>query len=150
MAHTPLTKTEIAVLRWVATGITQEETGKHLGLTVDVVKSQLRKIFKKLGAANTAHGIALGYVHGYLPIEHQGPPNPALEPEQIQVLHLIARGKDRKHIAKELNIPFMRVRNHIDDMTGKLSARNRYELVHRGFQTGNLVVITRTPTEGDA
>lgn len=56
----PLTGREIQVLERIAQGHNYEVIGEELGVTVDTVKSHMRRIFKKLKARNGPHAVAIG------------------------------------------------------------------------------------------
>lgn len=61
-----LTQREAAVLAGMARGGSNSEIGKTLYITGDTVKSHARRLFKKLGARDRAHAVALGYQTGLL------------------------------------------------------------------------------------
>jgi DNA-binding CsgD family transcriptional regulator len=56
----PLTGREIQVLDLIARGHNYEVIGEELGVTVDTVKSHMRRIFRKLKARNGPHAVAIG------------------------------------------------------------------------------------------
>lgn len=57
----PLTDRELSVLRHVAEGLENAEIGRAMYLSVDTIKTHLRRLTRKLGAHNRAHAVALGY-----------------------------------------------------------------------------------------
>lgn len=61
-----LTYREHQVLKRVARGRTNAEIGLEIGLSDDTVKTHLRKVFRKLGARDRAHAVALAYQGGLL------------------------------------------------------------------------------------
>lgn len=61
-----LTYREYQVLRHVACGRTNAEIGEKLGLSEDTVKTHLRRLFRKWGARDRTHAVALGYHRGVL------------------------------------------------------------------------------------
>lgn len=61
-----LTDTEIAVLERVAAGRGNRDTGADLYLAEDTVKCYLKRAFKRLGARDRSHLVALAFQHGYL------------------------------------------------------------------------------------
>jgi DNA-binding CsgD family transcriptional regulator len=68
----PLTKREVDVLALVATGLTNEETAKRLGIDATTVKSHLRRIFVKVGAVNAANAVSLAHRRHILPTPVRG------------------------------------------------------------------------------
>ncbi len=59
-----LTEREIQVLRGMARGRSNCEIGKELYLSEDTVKTHARRLFRKLGAADRAQAVALGFRWG--------------------------------------------------------------------------------------
>lgn len=59
-----LTARERETLRLVARGHSNHETADGLGLSVETVKSHLRRVLGKLGARNRCHAVALAYELG--------------------------------------------------------------------------------------
>lgn len=57
----PLSELELEILKLIALGRTNEMIGRTLGLTSQSVKWNNRRIFRKLGACDRAHAVALGY-----------------------------------------------------------------------------------------
>lgn len=41
-----------------------EEIGRELFISENTVKTHLKRIYKRLGAVNAAHAVALAYTHG--------------------------------------------------------------------------------------
>lgn len=62
-AHTP-TERELQVLHGMSQGRSNGEIGKDLFLSEDTVKTHARRLFKKLGANDRAHAVALGFRGG--------------------------------------------------------------------------------------
>ena len=62
----PLTERERQVLAGMAAGRTNNQIGRHLFITEDSVKTFARRLFRKLGARDRAHAVALGYDQGAL------------------------------------------------------------------------------------
>ena len=60
----PLTERELQVLRGMGRGRSNAEIGKELYLSEDTVKTHARRLFKKLGASDRAHAVALGFRWG--------------------------------------------------------------------------------------
>jgi len=59
-----LTNREVQVLSLLVRGESNKEIGLHLGLTEITVKSHMRSIFKKIGAANRTQAVAMAIQHG--------------------------------------------------------------------------------------
>lgn len=60
----PLTERELQVLRGMGRGRSNSEIGKELYLSEDTVKTHARRLFRKLGAADRAHAVAMGFRWG--------------------------------------------------------------------------------------
>ncbi len=60
----PLTGREIQVLEGMSHGRSNAEIGRELFLSEDTVKTHARRLFKKLGASDRAHAVALGFRWG--------------------------------------------------------------------------------------
>lgn len=58
------TEREMDVLLRIARGLSNGEIGRELYLSEDTVKSHARRLFRKLGARDRAHAVALGYQKG--------------------------------------------------------------------------------------
>lgn len=56
-----LTEREIQVLTGMSRGRSNSEIGKELFLSEDTVKTHARRLFRKLGAADRAQAVAVGY-----------------------------------------------------------------------------------------
>lgn len=66
------------------------------------------------------------------------PPNVKVSKREREVLPHVAAGETEKEIGRALGISPATVRTHIENMAGKLKARNRHHLVHLGWQYGLL------------
>lgn len=62
----PLTDREHDVLFWVAYGLRNDGVADKLDLSVDTVKTHLRRIFRKFGVVDRAGMVTRGFVLGYL------------------------------------------------------------------------------------
>jgi DNA-binding CsgD family transcriptional regulator len=78
----PLTPKEAAVLRHVAGGRTNASIGRAMYLSEDTVKSHLLRVYRKLGATNRAHAVALAYQQGVLTIRRVHAARPATHLER--------------------------------------------------------------------
>lgn len=63
---TPLTHRESQCLRGLAGGLSNAEIGCAIGLSEDTVKTYVRRLFRKLGAKNRFHVVAVAYETGLL------------------------------------------------------------------------------------
>jgi DNA-binding CsgD family transcriptional regulator len=61
-----LTAREVEVLALTADGLTTEQAGKALFLAENTCKMHRHRLFRKLGAVNAAHAVALGFRAGIL------------------------------------------------------------------------------------
>ena len=59
-----LTERELQVLRGMSRGRSNAEIGKELYLSEDTVKTHARRLFRKLGAADRAQAVAMGFRWG--------------------------------------------------------------------------------------
>ena len=59
-----LSERELQVLGGMARGRSNAEIGRELYLSEDTVKTHARRLFKKLGASDRAHAVALGFRWG--------------------------------------------------------------------------------------
>ncbi|KHF28967.1 Response regulator protein VraR [Anoxybacillus sp. BCO1] len=62
----PLTKTEIAILKLIDQGYTQQEIANHLVISVQTVKNHVSRILKKLSAKNGKHAVSKAKEMGFL------------------------------------------------------------------------------------
>ena len=60
----PLTEREMQVLTGMGRGRSNAEIGKELFLSEDTVKTHARRLFRKLGAADRAQAVAIGFRWG--------------------------------------------------------------------------------------
>jgi DNA-binding NarL/FixJ family response regulator len=60
----PLTERELQVLRGMGRGRSNSEIGKELYLSEDTDKTHARRLFRKLGAADRAQAVAMGFRWG--------------------------------------------------------------------------------------
>lgn len=61
-----LSEKEVRVLVLMAAGSTNREIGQELWLSEDTVKTHARHVFKKLGARDRAHAVAIGIRAGLI------------------------------------------------------------------------------------
>lgn len=72
----PPTRREIDVLRGLADGLTCEQIGKRLFIAGCTVKTHTARLRQMLGAATTAHLVAIAYQMGMLRADPPPPPPP--------------------------------------------------------------------------
>jgi len=61
-----LTERELQVLTGMSRGRSNAEIGRELYLSEDTVKTHARRLFRKMGAADRAHAVAVGFRWGLL------------------------------------------------------------------------------------
>jgi DNA-binding NarL/FixJ family response regulator len=61
-----LTEREMQVLTGMSRGLSNAEIGKELFLSEDTVKTHARRLFRKLGAADRAQAVAVGFRWGFI------------------------------------------------------------------------------------
>jgi DNA-binding NarL/FixJ family response regulator len=61
-----LTDRELQVLQGMSRGRSNGEIGEELFLSEDTIKTHARRLFKKLGARDRAHAVAVGFRHGFV------------------------------------------------------------------------------------
>ncbi|QAY76113.1 response regulator transcription factor [Sphingosinicella sp. BN140058] len=62
----PLTERETAILRLVADGRSNKEIARHLALSVDSIKAQLKSIFAKLDVHDRTHAVTIARRRGHI------------------------------------------------------------------------------------
>lgn len=61
-----ISRHEVRLLELAAAGTSNKDIGGQLFLAEDTVKSQLRRLYAKLGARNRAHAVAIAFRRGWL------------------------------------------------------------------------------------
>lgn len=69
--YLPPTYRQLQILALVADGLNGTEVGQRLGITRNTVKNTLTGLYRRIGARNQAHAVALMVGQGYLHIEQQ-------------------------------------------------------------------------------
>jgi DNA-binding CsgD family transcriptional regulator len=82
---TPLTRSELVVLREAANGYTAAETARRLGKGTQTVKTQRCRILLKLHAANTAQAVCIATEQGILVVERGGISAPPAGKRRLQL-----------------------------------------------------------------
>jgi DNA-binding CsgD family transcriptional regulator len=57
---------ESQVLHLIAEGLSNKEIGARLGVSEFTIKSHVQHVFRKLGATNRPHAVAIGVRRGWL------------------------------------------------------------------------------------
>jgi LuxR family maltose regulon positive regulatory protein len=76
----PLSDSELAVLRFLPSHLTNEEIGAALFLSVNTVKTHLRSAYRKLGVRSRREAIALARHHGLVALDLAPVPGARLAP----------------------------------------------------------------------
>ena len=61
-----LTPSELRTLKLIAKGLSAKEAGKLAGIAYDTIKDQMASVYRRLGASNAAHAVALAFVGGII------------------------------------------------------------------------------------
>ena len=61
-----LTRREDEILDLLGKGLGNRELGQVLGVSEDTIKTHARRLFKKLGARDRAHAVAVGFRYGFV------------------------------------------------------------------------------------
>jgi DNA-binding CsgD family transcriptional regulator len=77
----PLTGRQRQIMMRLAHGVAYEELAVELGISVDTIKSHMKKIFIRLGAKNGCHAVALAASSHQIPL----PPPPPQSQTLIQI-----------------------------------------------------------------
>lgn len=65
-ARAPITRRETAALVYVANGLTNAAIGREMDVTESTVAEHLARVYRKLGACDRAHAVALAFVGGLI------------------------------------------------------------------------------------
>lgn len=72
----PLSERELEILQLVATGTTNKEVARRLGISVNTVKVHLRNIFEKLGAESRTEATMIAVREGWVVVPEARLPSP--------------------------------------------------------------------------
>lgn len=61
-----LTERELQVVRCMSHGLTNDEIGRELSLSTHTAKTHACRVFRKLGARDRAHAVAIAFRKGWL------------------------------------------------------------------------------------
>jgi DNA-binding CsgD family transcriptional regulator len=56
----PLTRPEVLTLQQIARGMSYSDVAKQQGVAMDTIKGRMKRIYRKLGAANAPHAVSIG------------------------------------------------------------------------------------------
>ena len=144
---TRLSEVQIAVLRELAEGYSQDRIAEHMAVSINTTKSRISAISDKLHTKGAAHSVAMAYARGYLQAPMEGEPSPKLPLDQVQIMVLVARGKDNTEICETLGLTKYQVKYRLKKMFETLGAKNDCHLVSLGFQTRNLIMRSKRQPE---
>ncbi|MFH9072713.1 LuxR C-terminal-related transcriptional regulator [Streptomyces alboflavus] len=142
----------------ITRGLSVPETAAELGVTPGIARDYRRHLYRRLGACNQAHAIAIAWQQG---IFTAVPPAPAPEPpapppdtsrftaQQRRVVAGLARGHAEEQIARALFLSPHTVRAHIRGAAAvaRLSSPYHQRLVEYGYQTGALARLAPEPRD---
>jgi len=134
-----LTAVELAILELLKLGKTNREIAGNLNVTVGTIKWRMNRIFGKLRARNRIEALARARQQMML-----ASPEPALPPAgpmpeplrkiELDILSLLKDGLTNREIACSLALTVGTTRWRINQIFGKLQARNRIEALARARQ----------------
>lgn len=61
-------------------------------------------------------------------------------PRQVEILHLVARGKSNKEIGRALGVSQQTIKNHLSDLYRRLGSSDRAHAVYLAIQRGYIEV----------
>ena len=144
-----LSKREVEMLRLLATGSSNLDIARLLDKTQGTIVQYVHTLMKKLGARNRTHAVARAIALGIIPADSalsgfKGEPRldtspiEELSPRESEVILLVSRGATNRMIADALIIEEVTVKRHMQNVLGKLGARNRHEAVVIAHHAGML------------
>ena len=71
LAELPPSAIDLAVLELAACGLTDDEIGPQLRMSISTVKTHLKRAYVKLGARNRAHAVTIAIACGLIPTEQR-------------------------------------------------------------------------------
>src|ERR1700674_5742269 len=130
---------ELAILRLLNLGMTNQEIANELAITVTATKWRVSQIFLKLdvrnrieAAAHTRLQLGLSATEGELP--PAGPMPERLREMEIAILRSVNLGMTTQEIASNLNLTAGTVKWRMSEIFGKLQVRNRIQALARARQ----------------
>lgn len=144
-ADITLTAFEGKILQQTAKGMSYVSIGNELGTSEDHVKGHARRAFKKLGAVDRPHAVALGYQHGLISAETSESPLELSKPQLLEVLVGMSEGKSNKEIGARFGLSEEAVKSRATLLFKELNVRDRAGAVGEGFRRGILKQAERQP-----
>jgi LuxR family maltose regulon positive regulatory protein len=132
-----LTDRERALLRLLPGPLRREEMAAALNVSVNTVKTHIGGLYAKLGVSSRADAVARARDAASPPAASALlSPVSRLSERELQVLHLLAAGKQNQEIAHELYLALDTVKKHVTHIFEKLGAANRTEAAARARGLG--------------
>jgi DNA-binding CsgD family transcriptional regulator len=127
-------------LRLVAAGLTTKEIAGRRGISVDGVRSALRRCQAKIGVIDYAALVHSAYRTGQLPTPRRwgASRRPALTAEQQRLLGLLSVGATARQIASAVYRSRSTVQTRLRSLRGTLGVATSAQAVHLGWQYGYL------------
>jgi DNA-binding CsgD family transcriptional regulator len=135
-----LAPVEAATLTLVAAGLTTKEIADRRGISVDGVRSALRRCQAKIGVLDHAALVHIAYRTGQLPVPQRrgSGPRHALDDEQQHLLRLLSAGATARQIAAAVYRSRSTTQTRLKRLRGALGATTSAQAVHLGWQYGYL------------
>ena len=134
-----LSRTELDIMTMLGGGLANREIADNLGTTVGTTKWHIHQIFRKLRVRNRTEALIRG--RELLTLASRGhelpPAGPTPEPirrTELAILGLLNQGMTNQEIANNLAITIGTTKWHLNQIFGKLQARNRIEALARAQQ----------------
>lgn len=118
-------ETEQAIVDWARAGATA-------CVTVDTSLEELSALIDEVERGNVVGtprvaGLLFRHLQAVVPAQSGDGPGPRLTDRELKVLRLVAQGLSNKEIARTLSIRLPTVKNHLQNIFGKLGVRRRSE-----------------------
>lgn len=135
-----LAPVEAATLTLVATGLTTKEIAGRRGISVDGVRSTLRRCQAKIGVIDYAALVHNAYRTGQLPTPRRwgAGRRPILNAEQQRLLGFLSAGATARQIASAVYRSRSIVQTRLRSLRTALGAATSAQAVHLGWQYGYL------------
>ncbi|WP_031516530.1 LuxR C-terminal-related transcriptional regulator [Streptomyces sp. NRRL F-5123] len=135
-----LAPVEAATLRLVAAGLTTKEIAGRRGISVDGVRSALRRCQAKIGVIDYAALVHNAYRTRQLPTPRGWATvrRPVLNAEQQRLLSLLSVGATARQIASAVYRSRSTVQTRLRSLRAALGAATSAQAVHLGWQYGYL------------
>ena len=147
-----LSEQELEILRYLQSGMPNEEISQKLDLAVGTTRNYISKLLSTLEVSNRTEAVKKAISKGYLlpvdpnlkaieKINHQYPAEAIkthfdLSQREIEVLSLAENGFTNKVIAEKMELGEGTIRNYLSSCYKKLSAKNRIEAIKKAKHYG--------------